>query len=124
MVEDLRVHVVCVSQAKFSYTVQLASRSQTSSRPNSIRLSKLRPAREQVYRLRPARELVASKAGHRNGIWSRTGLQPATELDSVIEFGFNWTTRGLVKSRSSQLVDAAATVVVSCLCFCRYFEDN
>ena len=27
--EDLRVHVVCVSQAKFNYAVQIASRSQT-----------------------------------------------------------------------------------------------
>jgi len=47
--ENLRVHVVCVSQAKFHYAVQLASRSQTSSRPNSITLSSLGPAREQVY---------------------------------------------------------------------------
>jgi len=46
--EDLRVHVVCVSQAKFHYTVQLASTSQTSSRPNSIALFSLRPARQQV----------------------------------------------------------------------------
>jgi len=43
--EDLRVHVVCVSQAKFYYAIQLASRSQTSSRPNSITLSSLRSAR-------------------------------------------------------------------------------
>jgi len=42
------MHVVCVSQAKFPYTDQLASRSQTSSRPNSITLPSLRPARELV----------------------------------------------------------------------------
>ena len=30
--DDLRVHVVCVSQAKFQYSVLLAGRSQTSSR--------------------------------------------------------------------------------------------
>jgi len=35
-------------KAKFHYAVQLASRSQTSARPNSITLSCLRPAREQV----------------------------------------------------------------------------
>jgi len=35
-------------EAEFRYAVQLASRSQTSSRPNSITLSSLRPAREQV----------------------------------------------------------------------------
>jgi len=40
-----------------------------------------------------ARELVAdllaswSQAGQRNGIWSRTGLRPASELDIVMEFG-------------------------------------
>jgi len=43
----------------------------------------------------PARELVAdllaswSQAGQSNGIWSRTGLRPASELDSVMEFGFS-----------------------------------
>ena len=42
-----------------------------------------------------ARELVAdllaswSQAGQSNGIWSRTGLRPASELDSVMEFGFS-----------------------------------
>jgi len=51
--EDMRVHFVCVSQAKFHYAGELASRSQTSSRPNSITLSSLRAG------LRPARELVA-----------------------------------------------------------------
>jgi len=35
-------------KAKFHYAVQLASRSQTSSRPNSITLSSLRAARELV----------------------------------------------------------------------------
>jgi len=35
-------------KAKFHYAVQLTSRSQTSSQPNSITLSSLRPAREQV----------------------------------------------------------------------------
>jgi len=40
-----------------------------------------------------ARELVAdllanwSQTGQRNGIWSRTGLRPASELDRVMEFG-------------------------------------
>jgi len=33
-------------KAKFHYAVQLASRLQTSVRPNSIKLSSLRPARE------------------------------------------------------------------------------
>ena len=28
-----------------------------------------------------------SQAAERNGIWSRTGLRPASELDSVMEFG-------------------------------------
>jgi len=46
--EDMRVHVVYVSQVKFHYAVQLASRSQISSRPNSITLSSLQPARELV----------------------------------------------------------------------------
>jgi len=32
----------------------------------------------------------------RNGIWSRTGLRPASELDSVVEFGFNLTIIGAV----------------------------
>jgi len=36
-------------KAKFHCAVQLASRSQTSSRPNSITLSNLRPARGQVF---------------------------------------------------------------------------
>jgi len=42
----------------------------------------------------PARELVGdllaswSQAGLCNGIWSRTGLRPASELDSVMEFGY------------------------------------
>jgi len=53
--EDLHVHVVCMSQAKFHYTVQLASRSQTSSWRNSIMLSSLRPAHELVA------DLLASK---------------------------------------------------------------
>ena len=57
-----RVHVKCVSQAKLHYSVQLASRSQNSLRPNSITLSSLRPARE----------LVA-------------------EQDSVMEYGLNWS---------------------------------
>jgi len=35
-------------KSKFNHDVQLASRSQTSSRPNSITLSSLRPGREQV----------------------------------------------------------------------------
>jgi len=46
--EDVRVHVVCVSQAKLHHSVQLASRSQTSLRPNSVTLSSWRPARELV----------------------------------------------------------------------------
>ena len=29
-----------------------------------------------------------SQAGQRNGIWSRTGLRPASELGSVMEFRF------------------------------------
>jgi len=65
--EDLRVHVVCVSQDKFNDTgpVQLASRSQTNWRPDSITLSSLRSAREQVC------DQLASwlQAGQRNGIW-------------------------------------------------------
>ena len=28
-----------------------------------------------------------SQAGQRNGIWSRTGLRTASDLDSVVEFG-------------------------------------
>jgi len=35
-------------KAKFHYAVQLARRTQTSSRPNSITLCSLRPDREQV----------------------------------------------------------------------------
>jgi len=68
--EDLCVHIVCVSQAKFHYAVQLASRMQTSSRPNSITLSTFRPAREQLDGRRPA-----------------TARRPASVQDSVMEFG-------------------------------------
>jgi len=48
----------CLIKAKFHYAVQLASRSQTSSRPNSITLSSLRPAREQVCDQLATRELL------------------------------------------------------------------
>ena len=44
----LAYYGACTVKPKFHYAVQLASRSQTSSRPNSITLSSLRPAREQV----------------------------------------------------------------------------
>jgi len=42
------LRVSCTVKTKFHYAVQLASRSQTSSRPNPITLSSLWPAREQV----------------------------------------------------------------------------
>jgi len=61
-------------KAKFRHPVQLASRSQTSLRPNSITLSSLRPALDQVC------NQLASwlQAGQRNEIWSRTGVRLAT----------------------------------------------
>jgi len=62
-------------KAKLHYAVQLPSRLQTSSRPNSITLSSLRSAHEQV-----CDQLASlSQAKQRNGIWSRTGLRPASE---------------------------------------------
>jgi len=55
LVEDLRVHVVCVSQAKFHYTVQLASRSATSWRAGRKLDSVMEFGRELVC------DLLASK---------------------------------------------------------------
>ena len=61
-------------KAKFHYAVQLASRSQTSSRPNSITLSSLRPAHEQVC------DQLAS--------WFAS-CRPASEQDSIMKYGLN-----------------------------------
>jgi len=64
---------VCLSKAKFHYAIQLASRSQTSSRPNSIALS-------------IARNQLAS----RSATSSRAGRRPASEQDIVMEYGLLW----------------------------------
>jgi len=74
-------------QAIFHYAILLTSRSQTSSRPNSITMSSLRG--DQLASWSQTVDLLASwsQFGQPNGIWSRTGLRPASELDSVTEFG-------------------------------------
>jgi len=60
----------------------------------SCSLASRRPVRDQIPLRCPAcdqlvADLLASwlQAGQRNGIWSRNGLRPASELDSVMEFG-------------------------------------
>ena len=47
------------------------------------------PVRDQIPLRCSACDQLASwsQAGQRNGIWSRTGLRPASELDSVMKFG-------------------------------------
>jgi len=56
----------------------------------SCSLAGHRPVRDQIPLRCPAfADLLASwsQAGHGNGIRSRTGLRPANELDSVMQFG-------------------------------------
>jgi len=60
MDEDLRLHVVCVSQAKFHYAVQLATS-------------------------------------------SRAGRRPASEQDSVMEYGLNWSATRFELSRHVEI---------------------
>jgi len=111
LVEDLRVHVVCVSQAKLHYAVQLASRSQTSSRPNTITL---RPARRLASEQHSVMEYGLNQSATRFELsrnveiaWTclwQVGNQ-VCDLDSVMEFSQNRSqtssrTRSRARSRT------------------------
>jgi len=88
-------------KAKFYYAVQLASRSQPSSRPNSITLSSWRPAREQICDQLASRSAISSRAGRRS----------ASEQDSVIEYGLI----GLNRSATSFELSRHDEVAQTCL---------
>jgi len=45
-----------------------------------------------------------SQAGERNGIWSRTGLRPVSEQDSIVEYGPN---RSVTRFELSRYVEIA-----------------
>jgi len=92
-----------VVKAKFHYTIQLTTSSRACLRPARELVRELlaagrRPACARCVRVAgqiplhyPACDQLASwsQAGQRNGIWSPTGLRPASEQDSVIEYGLN-----------------------------------
>jgi len=88
--------------AKFHYVVQLASRSQTSSRPNSITLAGLRLAREQV-----CDQVRAVSTCRDSSNLSATGrnlvCDQVCDLDSVMEFSLKKVADQLANQLASQL---------------------
>ena len=93
-------------KAKFYYAVQLASRSQPSSRPNSITISSWRPAREQI----------CDQLASRSAISSRAGRGSASEQDSVIEYGLNRSAASFELSRHGEVAQTSLRQVENHVC--------
>ena len=109
----------CCIKAKFYYAVQLASRSQTSSRPNSITLPSLRPARQQVCDQLASwsqNKIDQSKLPQHVEI-AETCLRQVgnqvcdqvCDLDGVMEFGLNYIQQIAFEKACNKWMNVTAT---------------
>ena len=103
----IRVHGYGFVKAKFHYAIQLARWSQTSSRPNSITLAGLLPAREldsiMKYDLnRSATEFELSRHAEIARICLQKVGNQVCDLDSVLEFGLQQVADRFELSRQSR----------------------